>query len=120
MFLALSVLSSTVIFIIFKKFEDFGVNNFYAILTNYIVAGSLGYMLTGSEVDISSIPQTGWFPIALILGILFIVLFQVMAATAQKMGVVTVSVAVKMGTINCVALCQAAVHDGIFSSTFSM
>lgn len=99
MFLIFSVLSSTIIFIIFKKFEDYGVNNFYAILTNYVVAGTLGYLLTGAEVDVARIPQRPWFPIALLLGFLFITLFQVMAATAQKMGVVTVSVAVKMSAV---------------------
>lgn len=99
MFLVLSVLSSTLIFITFKKFEDYGVNNFYAILTNYIIAGALGFYITGSELQLTEVVQHDWFPFAIFIGLLFIVLFQVMAATAQKLGVVTASVAVKMSAV---------------------
>lgn len=95
-YLVLSILSSTLILIIFKLFERYKINNLYAIISNYIVAGGLGYLLTKQKVALSEIIGSEWIWPAVGIGFLFIALFQVMAFTAQKIGVSRVSIAVKM------------------------
>jgi multidrug transporter EmrE-like cation transporter len=98
-YLAISIFSSTAIFIIFKWFDHFKVNNLYAIITNYIVAGSLGYALTTNKLSLAEVGEVSWLLPTIGIGFLFISLFQVMAYTAQKIGVSRVSIAVKMSVV---------------------
>lgn len=98
-YLLLSVLCSTLIFIVFKYFSKFEVTNIYAIVTNYFVATTLGLSLSPSLLAPSEIIEASWFIPAFLLGFLFIVLFQIMAVTAQQLGVAKVSVPVKMSVV---------------------
>lgn len=94
--LLLSILCSTLIFVVFKLFDKHGIDNLQAIITNYFVAFSVG--LITSEIDFQplSIISEAWYPNTIILGLVFISLFQLMAAVSQKLGVSVVSVSVKM------------------------
>lgn len=94
--LAFSILCSTLIFIIFKLFARYEVNNLQAIVVNYFVAFAAGSISNGFTLDFKTLPTEPWFLSSLILGIVFISLFQVMAFVSQKLGVSTVSVSVKM------------------------
>ena len=94
--LAFSILCSTLIFIIFKLFARYEVNNLQAIVVNYFVAFAAGSLSNGFDIDFESIPSEQWFASSIVLGIVFISLFQVMAFVSQKLGVSTVSVSVKM------------------------
>lgn len=97
--LCLSILFSSLIFVIFKLFSIYRVQTLYAIITNYVVACSVGFFLYQESVTISSVIEKPWFIGTLILGILFIVVFNLMAATAQKVGVSVASVATKMSFV---------------------
>lgn len=94
--LAFSILCSTLIFIIFKLFARYEVNNLQAIVVNYFVAFAAGSISNGFPLDFKTLPTEPWFLSSLILGIVFISLFQVMAFVSQKLGVSTVSISVKM------------------------
>ncbi len=94
--LLFSIICSTLIFVIFKYFDKFGVNNLQAIIVNYVVAFSLGMSLHGFETNLLEIPEKNWFWNAFILGIIFIWLFRLMAIASQKIGVSVVSITVKM------------------------
>lgn len=94
--LAFSILCSTLIFIIFKLFARYEVNNLQAIVVNYFVAFAAGSLSNGFDIDFESLPSEPWFASSVVLGIVFISLFQVMAFVSQKLGVSTVSVSVKM------------------------
>ena len=98
-YLLLSIVSSTLIFVLFKSFEKFGINNLYAIITNYVIAGLLGYIFSPSHYSFDIVSTKPWFIGAICIGLLFIILFQIMALTAQKFGVARVSVAVKMSIV---------------------
>lgn len=94
--LLLSIFCSTLIFVIFKYFDRFGVDNLQAIIVNYIVACTLGMSTRGFDTPISALPQQSWFWSAFALGLIFIWLFRLMALASQKIGVAVVSIAVKM------------------------
>lgn len=94
--LCLSVACSTLIFIIFKLFATYNVETLFAIIINYITACSVGLIVYGQSVPITSLPEKTWFFPAMALGILFIVVFNLMAKTSQDLGVSVASVATKM------------------------
>ena len=97
--LLLSILCSTLIFVIFRLFGHYKVNNLQAIVVNYGVAGGLGLLIEQRSNPLEHILQQPWLWSILIIGFLFIALFQVMALVSQKLGVAAVSVAVKMSLI---------------------
>lgn len=98
-FLVLSVLFSSLIFVIFKLFSRFKVNTLYAIITNYVVACAVGLLFYKGEVVLAEVHQKLWFWGTLVLGSLFILVFNLMAATAQRVGVSVASVATKMSLV---------------------
>ena len=94
--LLLSVGCSSLIFVIFKLFKVYGVETLYAIIINYITACTVGLILQGQWVGFSELPGKPWFLAALSLGVLFIIVFNLMAKTSQDLGVSVASVATKM------------------------
>jgi len=97
--LALSVLFSSLIFIVFKLFDTYKVQTLYAIIVNYFVAGSVGLFFYNEEIIPSSIPEKPWFIGTAFLGVLFILVFNIMAKTSQRFGVSVASVATKMSLV---------------------
>lgn len=95
-FLLLSVLASSAIFVIFKLFQKFNVNIFQAIVVNYFVACLVGFFGFLHEVNITEVSVKLWFPGTLVLGALFIIVFNLAAITTQRSGLSVVSVATKM------------------------
>ncbi len=97
--LALSILFSSLIFIIFKLFDVYKVQTLYAIIINYFTACIVGFLFYNEKIIPSSIPQKPWFIGALLLGILFILVFNLMGKTSQKIGLSAASVATKMSLV---------------------
>ena len=97
--LLLSILSSTLIFVVFKLFSRFKVNTLQAIVVNYFVACGTGLLLYDGEIVLQKIPEYPWFLYALALGSLFIGIFNLMAWTTQRSGLSVVSVATKMSVV---------------------
>lgn len=95
-YLLLSVLSSTIIFIVFRLYKKFGVNTLQAIIVNYFVACTVGFFGYIEGSDFSHVPSENWCPGALMLGVLFITVFNLAAITTQKSGLSVVAVATKM------------------------
>lgn len=98
-YLLLSILASSVIFVIFKLFQKFGVNTLQAIIVNYFIACSVGFFGFIKETDLSAIPLKPWFFGIIFLGILFIGIFYLAAITTQRSGLSVVSVATKMSVV---------------------
>ncbi|OUR95118.1 hypothetical protein A9Q87_00835 [Flavobacteriales bacterium 34_180_T64] len=98
-YLLLSILASTLIFITFKLFDKYNVNTLQAIVINYIVACAFGVLSYESPLDLQSIVGAPWFYGAFALGFLFIFVFSVMALTAQRNGLSVASVASKMSVV---------------------
>ncbi|MDC1374515.1 DMT family transporter [Polaribacter sp.] len=98
-YLLLSILFSTGLFVIFKYFGIYKIDTLKAIFVNYIVAFIMGVVLADGAVSLSEIPKQPWFLGALFLGALFVSIFFIMATTAQRNGVSVASVAGKMSVV---------------------
>ncbi|MGC6533777.1 MAG: EamA/RhaT family transporter [Flavobacteriales bacterium] len=97
--LVLSILSSTIIILLFRGFANWGVPVFPAIVVNYAVAFGCGWVLfadTYSPLDLFQMEWTRWL---LLLGAMFIVIFNLMARVAQTLGVSVSSIAAKMSMV---------------------
>lgn len=95
-YLLLSILSSSIIFVVFKLYTKFGINTLQAIIINYYIACTVGFFGYIENFDISRVPTESWFPGTLFLGAMFISVFYLAAITTQKSGLSVVSVATKM------------------------
>ena len=95
-FLVLSIIISSLLFVIFKLFDVYKINTLQAIVVNYAIALSFGLVTSATSVSIVEIPKQPWFLGAFCLGFLFISIFNIMGLTAQKNGLSVASVAGKM------------------------
>lgn len=97
--LVLGVFFFNLILILFKLFERYNVDNLQAIIINYLVAGSCGLVFGSAKTNFSEITTASWFPLALVIGLLFIVVFNLLAKGTQKVGIAMATVANKMSVI---------------------
>lgn len=99
LFIALSVVCATLLFVMFKLFTRFAVNTPVALVINYLVAALFGLFFLPDPAEFLTIYRQEWFWIAALLGFLFIGLFYLMAISSQRIGVAVASVATKMSVI---------------------
>ncbi|GET21890.1 hypothetical protein [Prolixibacter denitrificans] len=98
-YLLLSILSSTLIFFIFKFLEKYKADLFLVILLNYITASVLGFRLVPHLPSVTTIIKAGWLPYALLIGILFIAIFFLIARSSQKAGITITALAAKLSMV---------------------
>ena len=94
-FIALSIVSSSAILLLFRSFSRHHVNTRHAIIINYGIAAIIGYAF----FEIPQVWQTPWFIPSGIIGIVFYLGFRLIAKTTQESGVSAASVATKMSVI---------------------
>jgi drug/metabolite transporter (DMT)-like permease len=99
MYLILSMLSSAAIMVVFKLFERYRIETSDAIVVNYAVAASLSFLLDPSGISLGEANHEPWFINALIMGVLFISLFNVIGISTQRIGVSVTTVANKMSLV---------------------
>lgn len=86
--------------ILFKIFERYKVNNLQAIVFNYLIAFTLCFLLSlNGNFVLSDILDKEWLLYSVVVGILFIVNFQLIAVTAQKVNIATATLANKISLI---------------------
>ena len=98
-YLFLSILFSTGLFVIFKYFGIYKIETLKAIVVNYMVAFTLGFISSEKTITITEIPNQPWFYGAIFLGAMFVSIFFVMAITAQKNGISVASISGKMSVV---------------------
>jgi drug/metabolite transporter (DMT)-like permease len=98
MYLLLSILGSTSIYVLFKWYSLRRIRTFQAIVANYLVAATVGYAMSGG-FDWRTIAEAPWLWAGVLTGLLFISLFYLMAFTSQRYGVSPTSVASKMSML---------------------
>ena len=98
-FLLLCILSSTGIFVIFKTINRLNIPAFPVIVINYLVATFLGFIINTGDSAPGSIIDSRWLPISIIIGILFILMFFLVAHSTRKAGLSVTTVASKMSVI---------------------
>ena len=96
--LIFSVLSSSAIYIVFKLFGRYKVTTLNALIINYLTAFILGLVFQGnfSLNTLKPVIDKEWFLGSMMLGAMFILVFNLMVITTQKGGMSVVSVASKM------------------------
>lgn len=99
LFLILCILSSTGIFIVFKSLDRFKIPSFPVIVINYLVATVLGFVINPGMAQVDEVLKMDWLAASIIIGILFIVMFFLVAYSSQKAGISVTTVASKMSVI---------------------
>ena len=98
-YLFLSIVFSTLLFVIFKYFTVFKIDTLKALVVNYFVALSLGFSQVEHSFSLPDLIHKPWFYGAIILGFMFVGGFFLMALTSQINGVSVASVAAKMSLV---------------------
>lgn len=98
--LVCSVIFSTLLIILFKWFALRNIDTFQAIVTNYAVAAFCGLVYMGHPTQfLSTAVTSGWLPVAAVMGMFFILIFQFFGLTARAWGASVTSIAAKMSMI---------------------
>ncbi|MBL1280160.1 MAG: EamA family transporter [Fluviicola sp.] len=92
----LSILASSLIFVIFKLFKKYNIDTFQAIVVNYFTAALIGFIFYGNTWKPEAMEQNGWMLYAVIASLLFIFIFFILGRSSQENGVASTSIAVKM------------------------
>lgn len=105
-YLLLSVLTNTAIYLIFKWYGIKGIRIFDAIVFNYLTAATIGFFVVKDVPTAVQSAPTGpsWAIAAAALGAIFISVFYLMSITAQKVGVAVATIASKMSLVIAVLL----------------
>ena len=97
-FLVGSILLSSYLTLSFKVIERYRISTFQAVVFNYITCAITGNLLSGDFVVTSAIHKP-WFTWAIIVGLTFITLLNIIGITAQKISVAVASVANKLSLV---------------------
>lgn len=111
--LIISILSSSVIFVLFKLFPRFRIDTFQAIVFNYFTAFTCGILLFGHQWNSKALETGNWPFYVIICGILFIGLFIIMGFCSQRNGVALTSIAVKMSMAISMLLIIVSYHESL-------
>ena len=98
-YLLLSILSSSVIFITFKVTERFKTNLINLITVNYLVAAVLGFSLNRHPISILNALTSEWLPYALLIGLSFILIFFLIGYSTRLSGVAVTTIAGKLSMV---------------------
>lgn len=92
----LTILAFNILIINFKLFHKYGVDNLQALIVNYFIAGFCSLYFSKQDFDISYILSAPWIYHAAIIGILFIVTFNLYATGTQKVGIAITTISNKL------------------------
>jgi len=87
LFLVLAILGSASLPVLFRAFDDWRVNVFWAIPANYLTCIFVGSLLAGGELNLLELSSQPWILFAVLQGIILAVNFFLLAHTAQRAGV---------------------------------
>ena len=96
LFLILAILASGVIPVIFRAFDGWRVNVFWAIPTNYVTCVIVGNLLANENFSTAVLAAQTWILFAAIQGIILAVNFYLLAHTAQRVGVAIAALASRL------------------------
>jgi len=95
-YLLLAIVGSGVIPVIFRLFENWRINLFWAIPANYVVCVLIGRLFGADSRSIASLASQPWIFFAVVQGVLLAVNFFLLAHTAQRVGVAVAALASRL------------------------
>ncbi|MCK3686393.1 hypothetical protein [Maribellus sp. YY47] len=98
-YLAASILSSSLIFVVFRVAKHYQAKLAVLITINYLAATLLGIFLFEPLETYSTESTIRWIPYAALLGILFALMFFVVGKSTQKAGITVTSLATKLSLV---------------------
>ena len=98
-YLLLSILFNSVLFVIIKLFAKFNIDALQALVINYLVAFLVGLFFLETKIIPTDVINEDWFKGSLLLGFVFISTFYATTLTSQRNGLSVASVASKMSVI---------------------
>jgi drug/metabolite transporter (DMT)-like permease len=93
-----AILLSAAILVTFKLFEKYGISITQAIVTNYLVASFIGFLMSDTT-SVQEISLKPWFLYSVLTGISLIVTFNIFGFSSQKAGIAITAVASKMSIV---------------------
>ncbi len=114
--LLLSIVFTVVLFLFFKEFERRAINTHHAITINYITASLLAFFIYNKDISLVELISSSWLLPTIGLGIFFVIMFNIMAKTTQKLGVSIAAMSSKMSLIIPVLLSYFIYPDSNISS----
>lgn len=99
LFLLGAILFSSWLTIAFKIADRFGISTFQAIIFNYFTCVFTGLLFDGKIRSIGIIMHAEWFPWAILMGTMFVSVFNLVAYTTRQSGLAIVSVASKLSLV---------------------
>jgi drug/metabolite transporter (DMT)-like permease len=97
--LILSIFLTSFLTLSFKVLGRLNIPALQAIVVNYFVCIITGSLVNGSFPITAASAAQPWFQWAIVMGIVFIILFNIIAFTAQRIGVAVASVANKLSLV---------------------
>lgn len=100
-YLLIAVVTAAALVLIFKIFSNYGIPIFPAIVVNYVSATLCAFIFLPDKNSVinGAVFHQSWVPLALFLGSMFILVFNLTSVTTVKYGVSTASVAMKLGLV---------------------
>ncbi len=102
-----TILLFNVLIIVFKMFEKYKVDNLQALIVNYLTAAGCSYFFLEQDFSLNHVLNSEWLYHAMIIGTLFIIVFNFYAFGTQKVGIAVTTVANKMSLI--IPVCAALI-----------
>jgi drug/metabolite transporter (DMT)-like permease len=96
LFLALAILGSGVIPVVFRAFEGWRINLFWAIPANYITCVLVGNLFADKSLGLADLAFQAWIFFAALQGLILAVNFYLLAHTSQRVGVAIASLASRL------------------------
>ncbi|HWB64192.1 MAG TPA: hypothetical protein VG603_11820 [Chitinophagales bacterium] len=114
LYLLLSVICSAILILHFKFFERNNIPVFQAIVINYLTAAMCGFLFLPQKNEIinGAFLSWSWLPVSMMLGFMFINVFNLTSLTTITFGVSTASVASKLGLVFPLLFAFIAYHEG--------
>jgi len=97
LYLILCIISSTSIMIVFKLLDRLKVSSINAIVINYFTASLLGFIAVGGSG--ANPLEADWFPVALIMGFVFVFMFNVIGYSTRIAGITVTSLTTKLSVV---------------------
>lgn len=97
--IVLTIVAFNILIIFFKLFPKYGIDNLQALIINYFVAGGLSLYFSEQSFSFEYILASSWIYHAVIIGILFIVTFNLYATGTQKVGIAITTIANKLSLL---------------------